>query len=99
MDPYQLLRKAATDRRNDVIEQAQAEYKRTLHQIAELRKRLPASPAEPRNYPPRRTGQTLVDLVHRVVPDDKPFTIRDMMKWLCKADRTGNSTSRVCGPP
>ena len=80
MITFQELRRIATKKKNAAIKAIKAEYSETIQKIAELEARLKA-PRKPR--PNARAGKPrIADLVYESLPDDKPFTLNDVLGIL-----------------
>ena len=80
MNTYQQLRKIAAKKRDDAIKAAKLEYNETIQKIAELETRLKI---QRRPRPDARAGRLrLADHVYDAIPDDRTFTLNDLIGTL-----------------
>jgi len=82
MAPFYELRKLASDRRDQAIEAAKAEYREALKSIAAIERQLAVE--TPAKYQERRPS--LADAIVSLVPHDRTFGLDDICGWLSKAD-------------
>jgi hypothetical protein len=81
MEAFDELRKLALDKRDEAIQTARDEYARRLGEIDQLRRSLGVEP-ERRAHP----GQPMGDMVCDLIPQDRTFTLREILDGLRKAD-------------
>lgn len=80
MDNFKQLREIAAKKRDDAIKAAKTEFNETSQKIAELETRLKTK-RMPR--PNARAGRPkLADLVYEAMPDDRTFTLDDLLGVL-----------------
>ena len=79
-ESFRNIRAIAAKKRDKAIKAAKLEYNETIQKIAELEARLKTT-RTPR--PGARAGKPkLADLVYEAIPDDKPFTLNDLIGTL-----------------
>lgn len=76
MKPFDELRKLASDRRDHAIESAKSEYRKTLHDIAAMERRLGIATQR----------QTLSEAILSIVPNGREFFLDDVCRWLAAND-------------
>lgn len=86
MDPYRVLRQSAATKRDTAIAEARRVYRKDIVAIEALERSVP--PQLPKLAVPKE-GPNTVELITRLIPKDKPFTIAEMMHWL--HDASGKS--------
>lgn len=82
MKPFDDLRQLASDRRDQAIETAKAEYREALKSIAAMERRLGVE--TPAKYQERRPS--LADATVSLVPQDCTFGLDDICGWLRQDD-------------
>lgn len=80
MNDFYSLRIMAREKRDRIIAHARTEYEATLHEIAVLEVKILGK----RHLPDMKTGAC----VNRVIPDNKEFTLHDVMNGLEAIDPT-----------
>lgn len=85
MNEFQKLREVAAKKKDNAIKAAKLEYNESIQKIAELETRLNGTPRAPRAN--SQCGHTkLADLIYSVLPDDRAFSLDDVIGLVNAAD-------------
>ncbi len=85
MNHFQQLREIAAKKKDSAIQAAKLEYNETIQRIAELETRLKGERRPPRKN--SHCGHTkLADLIYSVLPDDRVFSLDDVIGLVNAAD-------------
>jgi hypothetical protein len=98
-----MLQSRAAEKRDQAIADARREYRHDIEAVEALERRLPPI-LPPINTAPLGKVPSIVDLIRALVPNDKPFTVTDMMHLLHDAHHgqkfhqptVRTHTSRLC---
>lgn len=84
MDPFLALRHQAAVKRDEAIAHARRVYRTDVEAIEKLERALPKyTPIKPDAS--LRNAPNTVELIKRLIPADKPFTLSDVLQWLYDA--------------
>jgi len=85
MNTFAELRRLAEVKRDEAIQEAKSEYLATLAGIADLENKLASKPV-PAPRPKTSRTHPLIDLVFDSLPQDRPFTLVDVVAAMKAAD-------------